>query len=83
MKNNQTRRPQAREDILSIWRYIATDNETAATTLIRRIDGAIDVLAENPFVGRERGLLGKQIRSFPVGSYTIFYISTGDNVDIA
>ncbi len=82
MPNRQTRRPQAREDLIEIWLYIADDNETAATTFIERIDRTIEMLANAPKSGRERPELGEGLRSFPVGNYIIFYVEASYGVDV-
>ena len=83
MTNKPTRRPQAREDVLDIWQFIALDNETAATNLLRRFDRTIQMLADNPLAGRERPELATDIRSFPVGHYVIFYQPTrGGGIDV-
>jgi toxin ParE1/3/4 len=82
MANSQTRRPQAREDLLDIWQYIADDNETAATALLRRIDRAIQMLADNPQAGRERPELAPNLRSFPVGNYVIFYMPGSHGIEV-
>jgi toxin ParE1/3/4 len=82
MPNSQTRRPQAREDLLDIWHYIADDNETAATAFLRRIDRAIQMLADNPQAGRDRSELAPDLRSFPVGNYVIFYSPASHGIDV-
>jgi len=68
MDNSRLLRPKAREDVPEIWQYIAADNEAAATALLHRFDRAVRTLASNPLAGRERLDLGRDVRSFPVGS---------------
>jgi toxin ParE1/3/4 len=82
MAGSQARSPQAREDILDIWRFIAEDSEGAATALVRRFDSMIHMLADNPKAGRERPELARGIRSFAVGNYVIFYFPTPDGIDV-
>ncbi|MGO3927103.1 type II toxin-antitoxin system RelE/ParE family toxin [Rhodopseudomonas pseudopalustris] len=82
MANSQTRRPQAREDLIEIWLFIADDNESAASSVVHRIDRTIQMLAENPKAGRERPELGNNIRSFPVGNYSVFYLPDGNGVEV-
>jgi len=67
------RTPQAREDLVEIWNFIADDSESAADRVLDRIDGALTMLSENPFGGRDRPELGTGIRSFPVGNYIVYY----------
>ncbi|MGJ4925981.1 type II toxin-antitoxin system RelE/ParE family toxin [Bradyrhizobium sp. HKCCYLS2038] len=82
MQSSRLLRPQAREDALEIWQYIAADNETAANALLHRFDRAIRTLADNPLAGRERPELGRDIRSFPVGNYILFYIPTTNAIEV-
>jgi toxin ParE1/3/4 len=41
------------------------------------------MLVENPLAGRERPELRKNLRSFPVGSYVVFYIPVSDGIEVA
>lgn len=82
MDNSRLLRPQAREDALEIWQYIAADNEAAATALLHRSDRAIRTLAANPLAGRGRPEIGLDIRSFPVGNYILFYIPTTTAIEV-
>jgi toxin ParE1/3/4 len=50
--------------------------------LIDRIERTFDMLAETPFAGRPRNELAKDLRSFPVGNYVIFYIPAPDGVEV-
>jgi plasmid stabilization system protein ParE len=51
------RRPHARLDLIDIWNYIADDNEAAADRMLDRIEGALQMLSEQPKAGRERSEL--------------------------
>ncbi|MDB5654785.1 MAG: Plasmid stabilization system protein [Tardiphaga sp.] len=82
MSNSPTRRPRARKDLLEIWLYIATDNETAANALLKRIEHAIQMLLLNPESGRRRPDLAPDLRSFPVGNYVVFYSRTAGHLEI-
>lgn len=77
-----TRRPRARQDLIEIWTYIADDNETAADGVLDRIDGVLAMLANNPLAGRERPELVASLRSFPVGSYVLFYLPAAGGIDL-
>lgn len=77
-----TRKPQARLDLLDIWTFIAEDNEVAADRTLDRIEGALRSIAENPQMGRARSELRPGVRSFPVGSYILFYRDLGDTIDV-
>ncbi len=65
--------PEAEEDIDEILDYIALDNFDASIALYDRMMKAFEMLAENPVSGRERSDLPEEMRSFPLGSYIIFY----------
>ena len=67
------RTPTSRNDYRAIWDYIAEHNPTAADAVLREFDAALQVLSDHPHAGRRRPELRPRIRSFPVGSYIIFY----------
>ncbi|MFH0789091.1 MAG: type II toxin-antitoxin system RelE/ParE family toxin [Pseudomonadota bacterium] len=75
-------RPLAGSDLVEIWGYIAEDNEAQADAFIDTLDRKIHILAERPNMGRPRDELAKDLRSFPVGRYVIFYIPLADGVEI-
>lgn len=70
---------EAREDMAEIWSHIAADNEGAADREIASFHERSTTLAENPMAGRSRAEL---LPSLPAGSYTIFYYSQEDGVEI-
>ncbi|MBX3294813.1 MAG: type II toxin-antitoxin system RelE/ParE family toxin [Acidobacteria bacterium] len=74
--------PEAEEDIDEILGYIAADNFEAAITLYGRLTGTFEMLAENPFAGRERSDLKEGLRYFPSGSYLVFYRTWAGRVAI-
>lgn len=45
-----TRRPQAAEDIVEIWDYIADDSVTAADEWVDRLDTQLELLATQPLM---------------------------------
>lgn len=73
---------QAREDLLSIWSYIAADNPTAADRVLDAIDRRCARLSENPKLGPARPDIAPELRYFPVGSYLIFYREVSAGVEI-
>jgi toxin ParE1/3/4 len=75
--------PQADLDLDSIWNFIAADDAQAAERQINRIGKIFQMLVENPLAGRERPELRKNLRSFPVGSYVVFYIPLSDGIEVA
>jgi toxin ParE1/3/4 len=83
MASNIIRTPRAREDLLEIWRYIAEDNDSAADRVLDRIENVLQMLSESPHAGRARPELARSMRSFPVGSYVLFYRPFVSGVELA
>ena len=75
--------PEAENDLLEIWLYVAQDKLGAADRLIDRLRLKCDLLARNPLAGRARPDLGLGIRSFPVDRYVVYYLVTGRGVEVA
>ena len=67
-------------DYEEIWRYIALDNPAAADRLISALERQLLTLAAMPGIGRKEPNLAADLRSFPVGSYLIFYRPTSDGI---
>lgn len=63
----------AEEDLEEIWLYIAADNIVAADALLDKLAAKTAVLASNAELGRARPEIHEGLRSFPVGSYILFY----------
>jgi toxin ParE1/3/4 len=80
--NRIRRLPQADLDLDSIWSFIAADNVRAADRQIERIGEMLEMLLQNPLAGRERTSLRQDLRSFPVGSYIIFYIPVSGGIEV-
>ncbi|MGH2587886.1 MAG: type II toxin-antitoxin system RelE/ParE family toxin [Dehalococcoidia bacterium] len=72
----------ARRDIDDIIDYIATDSPRAAERVRVQLQATCELLAATPQAGRRRDELGSGIRSFPVGSYVIFYRPIDGGVEI-
>jgi toxin ParE1/3/4 len=69
-------------DLDSIWSFIAADNVGAANRQIDRVGEVFEMLLQNPLAGRARAELGKDLRSFPVGNYIIFYLPLSDGIEV-
>ncbi len=68
------RTPEAYQDLLDIWAYIARENApSVADSVLARIHGALEVLAFAPKIGRERSEFSGTPRSFVVRPYVVFY----------
>ena len=74
--------PRARADLNDIWDYIAEHNLDAAERLRERIEEVCQLLAERPQLGRGREELVPGLRSFPAGSYHIFYQLIPDGIEV-
>jgi toxin ParE1/3/4 len=73
---------RARRDLIEIWRYIASDNESAADRFIDFITQRFKILGETPYAGISRDELRPGYRSFPVGQYVVFYRVSESRVQI-
>jgi toxin ParE1/3/4 len=82
MANRPRKSPQAEIDLISIWDFIASDSLKAADALLERIEEAFDMLAQTSLAGRARNDLAAKLRSFPVGSYVIFYVPVPDGIEV-
>lgn len=75
--------PEAKEDVRGIRKYIAEDNPQAASRMVATLKEKCRALASTPMMGRTCNELASGLRSFPVGSYIIFYRIAGENIEIA
>ena len=76
------RLPQAEEDLLDLWCYIASDNPARADSYLDYLDEKLILLADAPGIGRLHNNLAPGLRAFPVDSYRIFYRQTDIGIDI-
>jgi len=83
MSANYRLTPRAAEDLDAIADYtIDTWGLDQLESYLRSLDSRFEWLAENPLAGRERNDVHRGYRSFPEGSHVIFYVVSGDYVDI-
>jgi toxin ParE1/3/4 len=75
-------RPRAQIDLAEIWEFIAEDSQARADSFLDRLDQSFHGLAGNPRIGRARGELSPNLRSFPVGRHVIFYLALADGIEI-
>lgn len=75
-------RPRAAADLEETGDYIASDNPAAAAQLISDVVQCCELLAQSPLLGRDRGALRPDIRSFPVGRYIVFYRPVADGIEV-
>jgi toxin ParE1/3/4 len=75
-------RPDAEDDLGSIWLFIAADNPRAADAMIDRFTETFDMLLTMPQAGRTRPEFGENLRSFPVDNFVIYYVKVSEGIDI-
>ena len=69
----------AEQDLEEIWSYVAEDASPAtADRLIDAIIERLELLAEQPRIGRLRPEFGEGVRSLAVESYVIYYRHEGE-----
>lgn len=73
---------KAREDLLSIWAYIAEDNSKSADKLLDDINEKCLLLGKNPKLGQARPDIARTMRYFPVKNYLILYQEQTGAVEI-
>jgi len=79
--------PLARRDLDALWDYIGIekDSPAAAFRLVETLYEKFELLAANPLMGQYREDLAdliKDIRSFSVGNYVIYYQPAPNGVRI-
>jgi len=76
------RSTQAYRDLVDIWTCVAEKSPAAADALLEMLDQKCKMLADHPQIGRSRQELGPHLRSFPGGSYLIFYRPLEDGIEV-
>lgn len=74
--------PQAEQDLLEIWLYIADDQPIHADRFIDRLETAAQRLAAFTEIGMDRSELGEGLCSFPVERYMLYYRSRPDGIEV-
>lgn len=75
--------PEAEQDLLDIWHYLATEaGPETADRQLRRIDAACRSVSEAPLRGRPRDELQPGLRSILAHPYVAFYRVGGDGLEI-
>ena len=73
----------AQNDPIEIWKYIDRDNERASDAMLDRIHRGCEVVAQFPYGGTSRPELLKDLRSYSVGNYVIYFRPMTDGVEVA
>lgn len=76
------RTPQVDLDLFEIGFYIAQDSLKAAEKTLLQIDQKCRLLLRSPEIGQRREELAEGLRSFPAGSYVIFYQIIKEGIEI-
>jgi toxin ParE1/3/4 len=73
----------ARADLLEAWLFVAEENLNAADQMLETISQGVDLLAQQPLIGRERPDLYPDLRSWPTSTpYIIFYIAQDNGLTV-
>lgn len=75
-------RPQAEEDLLQIWLYVAERNVRAADKLIDTILEKTALLVDHPEIGPARPDIGANVRVLSVASYLVLYQIGDGSIEI-
>ncbi len=65
--------PEAEQDLVDIWCYIAEDSPSNADNYIDKLYSKAVMLAETPHLGIRRDELTPGLRCFPVDRYIFYY----------
>ena len=74
--------PAAEADLEVIHDFIAAENPAAAAALVTRLEDLAVLLADAPGMGRARPELLPNLRSFPLGSYLLFYRPHDNGIEV-
>jgi toxin ParE1/3/4 len=74
--------PQAREDLLDIWVWVARDKPRVADRLWDHIEERAAMLAHYPELGRARPEIGEDARSIVVERWLVLYRKVPGGVEI-
>ena len=72
----------AKRELRKIAKYIARDNPVAADKLMVELVDLFKLLGRNRMIGRSREDVRAGYRSFPQGSYNVFYRLAPEGVNI-
>lgn len=72
----------AEQDLEDIWVYITGQNPLASDKQIAQILDRLPMLAQFPDMGKKQDGLLKELRSFPIKPYIVFYVKIVDGIEI-
>ncbi len=75
--------PAAKADLIKIWNYTVENwGANQAEKYLQDIEDKLNQLAATPELGRQRPEIRPGYYSFPVRKHIIFYLQSGDHIDI-
>ena len=74
--------PEAEQDLLEIWLYIAEDSPVNADRFLDRLEGKALNLARAAQIGADRPDLAPGLRSFPVDRYVLYYRASTNGIEL-
>lgn len=73
---------EAAEDLVAIWRHVASDNMSAADRLLDTIESGCDRLRDFPHMGPSREDLRSGFRMLVITGYVVLYRALEDRIQI-
>jgi toxin ParE1/3/4 len=74
--------PEAEQDLVDIWLYIAEDQPVNADHFLERLEKKAQKLAEFTDLGVERLDIAPDIKSFPVDRYVLYYRPNDHGIEL-
>ncbi|THB71585.1 MAG: type II toxin-antitoxin system RelE/ParE family toxin [Gammaproteobacteria bacterium] len=74
--------PEAENDLLEIWLYIAEDSPINADRFLDKLNEKAELIAGFKEAGSSRPELGKDIQSFPVDRYVIYFREKPEGIEL-
>jgi toxin ParE1/3/4 len=74
--------PEAEQDLIDIWLYIAEDQPVNADRFLERLQEIAQKLAEFTDLGVDRLELAPGIKSFPVDRYVLYYRPNDHGIEL-
>jgi len=73
----------ARADLLEAWLFVAEENLSAADRMLETIQAGINLLSQQPSLGRGRPELSAGLRSWPTSTpYILYYLPGPDTLTL-
>ena len=74
--------PEAENDLLEIWLYIAEDSPINADRFLDKLNEKAELIAGFNEAGSPRPELGKDMQSFPVDRYVIYFREQPEGIEL-